>query len=122
MTIAVLVPTHNHVRLYLQRARGPVRSTARIRHTDDLEAWIDWLEATHDPLLVAQAGGTLPPPFLDAILERTDLLVIPDPWLQTLPRNATARRARRAAHLTRRHQQGPFHLYLGRPSFESVPF
>lgn len=119
LTIAVLLPCALGYCLFIRWPRQRMRACTSIVHPSDLR---DVVCSLADPLLVVLVGQRGADVVSDAVLHDANLVIVPEPWLRHVPRNARSARAEIAARLATAHRNARIEERLRSDSQLTLPF
>jgi len=105
--LAVLIPYSKGILVYVQTASQELYHVLDTAHPREI---LEQLEPLPQPRLVAFLGQGPWTALAEVLLEQTDLCLIPDPWLEHIPRHQPRRRAEFALQLLEAFLEDPIRL------------
>lgn len=119
MTLVVLIPCPLGYCLFVRWPRQRLRGCSAIIDPADLR---DAVCSLGEPLTVVLVGRRHADEVSEAVLHGADLVIVPDAWLQRVPRNALSARAEAAARVATAHRTAQIEQRLRGDLQLALPF
>ncbi len=119
MTTAAMLNIKGNTYIYEESENNRLRRSENMYCTRQLARW---LQDRPQLRQIALAGEDPGEAFLDVLIHRVDLVLIPESWLQHLPARACSRRARHAIQLASKHRREPILCKYAPHPDDHIPF